>query len=110
MRAIPRIVQNYVTPDGRELFEQWLQGLSDTKVRGRVKSRIDRLEDGNFGDSKSLGRGLRELRLDFNGGYRVYVGEVDRIVVLLICGGDKDTQRKDIKKAKEYWAEFKSRK
>lgn len=110
MRAIPRIVQNYVTPDGRELFEQWLQGLSDTKVRGRIKARIDRLEDGNFGDSKSLGKGLWELRLDFNAGYRVYYGKAKKIVVILLCGGDKHTQRKDIKKAEEYWAEFKSRK
>jgi len=110
MEVRPREVRGYVAPDGREPFERWLQGLSDTKVRVRVKARIDKLEDGNFGDYKSLKGGLYELRLDFNGGYRMYVGEVDRIVVLLICGGNKRTQERDMKKAKESWEEFKKRK
>lgn len=110
MEVRPREVRDYVTSDGRVPYWEWLRGLRDVETRGRIRERIDRLEDGNFGDCKLLGGGLLELRLRFGAGYRVYVGEADKTVVMLLFGGDKRTQERDIKKAQEYWAEFKSRK
>jgi len=110
MRSIPRIIKGYVAPDGSEPFEEWLDNLSDQSTRAQIDTRVDRMREGNFGDSKSLGGGLFELRLHFDGGYRVYYGKIKKIVVILLCGGIKRTQRRDIKKAGEYWAEFKSRK
>ena len=67
--------------------------------------RLDRLELGNFGDCKPVGEGVLELRLDFGPGYRVYFAEDGPIIVLLLIGGDKNTQTKDIKTAKAYWQE-----
>ena len=110
MEARPREVRHYETSDGRAPYWEWFEGLRDVVTRGRIRERVDRLEDGNFGDCEALGRGLYELRLDFDGGYRVYVGEVSRTVVLLLFGGGKKKQERDIKKAQEYWKEFKSRK
>ena len=71
------------------------------------RTRLDRLEGGNFGDCQSVGSGVFELRLHFGPGYRVYFGEVDRTIVLLLCGGDKSTQTRDIQRAKTYWLEYK---
>lgn len=71
----------------------------------RIRKRILRIEDGNLGDYKSLGDGVFELRFFFGAGYRVYFGIIGETVVLLLCGGDKSTQNKDIKKAKEIWKE-----
>jgi putative addiction module killer protein len=85
----------------------WAKRL-DGSVRGRITARITRIEDsGNFGDWKSVGDGVFELRLDFGPGYRVYFGEdpeLDQVVLLL--GGDKDTQVQDIAKAQEYWRDY----
>ena len=105
----PRIVKNYTTPDGQKPFQEWVRGLSDTKVRGRVRSRIDRLKDGNFGDCKRrIAGGVGELRIDIGPGYRIYFGEMKNIIVILLCGGSKSTQKRDIKKAEEYWQDAKS--
>jgi putative addiction module killer protein len=71
--------------------------------------RIDRLAGGNFGDSKSIGEGLHELRIDWGPGYRVYYGRIETACVLLVCGGDKRKQSVDIKKARTYWKDYKER-
>ncbi|RKZ91012.1 MAG: hypothetical protein DRR19_08385 [Candidatus Parabeggiatoa sp. nov. 1] len=68
--------------------------------------RIDRLIRGHFGDSKSVGEGVYELRIDYGPGYRVYFGKVGLTIVLLLCGGDKSTQQVDIHKAKTYWHDY----
>jgi putative addiction module killer protein len=68
-----------------------------------VFARLDRVETGNLGDYKSVGDGVFELRLPFGPGYRIYFGEVGATIVLLLCGGDKSSQKKDVVKAKEYW-------
>src|SRR5271170_1321644 len=86
---------------GGEPFGKWLDGL-DAKTRGRVRVRIDRIEDGNFGDVSPIGDGLSELRLDFGPGYRIYFGQIGD-EVHLICGGLKDSQPNDIPFAKEFW-------
>ena len=93
------------TDEGRAPFSNWLMTL-DRAVKARVLTRIDRVRRGNFGDTKSVGDGVFELRLDFGPGYRVYFGREGAAVVTLLCGGDKDSQPKDVRRAKELWAQY----
>ena len=81
------------------LFAKWFGGLADARVKDRIAARIARIEVGNFGDSKSVGGGVRELRLDTGPGYRIYFIVRGRTLVILLCGGDKSSQPRDIGKA-----------
>jgi len=83
-----------------EVFTTWLDGLSDLMGRARILARIERLRGGNFGDSKSLGDGIGELRIFSGPGYRVYFTKVGTEIVILLAGGDKKSQARDIPKAK----------
>lgn len=83
-----------------DLFTQWLTGLRDATARRRIVARLDRVAGGNFGDYKALGDGLFELRLFFGAGFRVYYTLRGQQVVLLLMGGDKSTQDKDIEAAR----------
>lgn len=87
----------------------WAQSLSPT-ARNRVFNRVYRLQAGNLGDYKRISQGLFELRLFFDGGFRVYFGRDGDQFILLLCGGDKSSQKKDIEKAKEYWNEYNGQK
>lgn len=80
-------------------FIDWLTKLGDVQARARIAKRIDRLAQGNFGDAKSLGGGVSELRFAFGPGYRVYYAMRGRLVVILLCGGDKGSQQRDIERA-----------
>lgn len=82
-------------------FETWLRRLKDVRGKARIIRRLDRLAQGNPGDVRPIGRGLSELRLDTGPGYRVYYLHNGDTLILLLCGGDKSTQRKDIDKAHE---------
>ena len=82
-----------------EVFAEWLDGLSDLKARARVQARIERFAMGNPGDVKPVGEGVSEMRIDYGPGYRVYFKKRGREVVILLAGGDKSTQAKDIKAA-----------
>ena len=82
-------------------FAKWLADLEDRKARGIIVRRIERLKLGNFGDSKSVGDGVTELRIDFGPGYRVYFTRRGKDIVILLCGGSKRTQDRDIKSAKD---------
>ena len=106
MEAQPRQIERYVTPDGRIPFSEWLDSLRDRRARVRIKLRLDRIEQGNLGDYRSVGEGVYELRINYGPGYRVCFGQVGSTVVLLLCGGDKSTQEQDIRKAQEYWEEY----
>ncbi len=99
------IVEKYVGTGGQVPFDRWFDSL-DEDVQARVDARIDRLSLGNFGDFKSLGGGVHELRFFIGPGYRVYFGKVDNRIVLLLCGGDKRSQRKDIKLAQGLWRQY----
>lgn len=90
---------------GNSPFTEWLDDL-DSSTRARIEQRILRVSLGNYGDHKVLQDGINELRFTFGAGYRVYFGEDGDTVVVLISGGDKSTQKKDIKKAIEYWKEY----
>jgi putative addiction module killer protein len=81
-------------------FRAWLAGLRDDKAVARIGGRIRRMEQGNPGDLKSLGQGLFEMRIDYGPGYRVYCVRRGQIVVVLLCGGDKRGQQRDIKRAR----------
>ncbi len=81
-------------------FEKWLKGLRHEPVKARILDRIDRLSDGNFGNSKSVGEGVSELRFHFGPGYRIYVMRSGDTLIVLLCGGHKGTQLKDIARAK----------
>ena len=89
-------IRHYVTPDGVDLFAGWLEGLTDRQARARIKTRIDRVSLGNFGDVEPVGEAVSELRIDWGPGYRVYFTRVGKTILLLLCGGDKRTQRRDI--------------
>ena len=84
-----------------EFFVDWLENLIDRRAIGHIIARIDRREMGNFGDVRPVGGGVNELRIHYGPGYRVYFARRGPVVVILLCGGDKKTQRADIAKAKE---------
>ena len=87
-------------------FINWLKGLRDKNAQVRIAIRIDRIEEGNFGDHRSVGGGVSELRVNVGGGYRIYYTIRDRTVVVLLCGGDKSGQRRDIRRAQRMAAEL----
>ena len=82
-----------------EIFVKWLDGLNDIRARARILARIERLAAGNPGDVKPVGEGVSELRINYGPGYRVYFKKQGQKVVILLAGGDKHTQTKDIKTA-----------
>lgn len=99
-------ILEYLTEDGHNPFREWLETLNDREARARVRVRINRIRLGNFGDSKSVGSGISELRIPYGPGYRVYFGKQGNTVVVLLCAGDKRTQRRDIEVAQERWQEY----
>ena len=86
--------------NGRSPIEEWIISLKDKNTKYRINERIKRIISGNFGDYKKIDSELSEFRLNFGSGYRLYFSEIDNIILLLLCGGDKSTQSKDINKAK----------
>jgi putative addiction module killer protein len=106
MEPTSREVLIYETAEGKSPFEDWLGGLKDAVGRALVRKRINRVRLGNLGRNRSLGDGVWELKIDFGPGYRVYYGEDGPRIVVLICGGDKGSQDRDIAKAKEYWRDY----
>jgi len=106
MKVAPKTLEIYRDQTGGEPFTDWLESLKDSRTRYRIVVRLDRVELGNLGDHRILAAGLFELRFDFGPGYRVYCGEVDDRIVLLLCGGDKATQNRDVRKAKQYWDNY----
>jgi len=81
-------------------YNEWYSKLRDVTGRAKIAARVDRLEEGNPGDSRSVGAGVVELRINFGPGYRVYYIQRGDVLILLLCGGDKSTQSKDIARAK----------
>ena len=103
----PRTLQFYQTPNGRYPFTEWFESIRDQKTRTRIRGHLTRLEVGNLGNCQSVGGGVFELRIHFGPGYRIYFGEVANTILLLLCGGDKSSQQRDIERAKTYWQDYK---
>lgn len=102
-------VREYLTTDGKSPFAVWLRELGDRQVQARIMARLNRVRLGNFGDCKAVGEGVLELRMPFGPGYRVYFAREAETVVLLLCGGDKGSQQRDIERAKSCWQDYRNR-
>ncbi|VAW36486.1 hypothetical protein MNBD_CHLOROFLEXI01-3534 [hydrothermal vent metagenome] len=92
-----------------EIFDKWLSKLKDFRGKARIIERIRSAERGNFGDCKSVGQGVTEMRIHFGSGYRVYFTRVGNVVYVLLCGGTKRKQQHDIDRAKELARQLKER-
>ncbi|MDP2786664.1 MAG: type II toxin-antitoxin system RelE/ParE family toxin [Pseudomonadota bacterium] len=102
-------VEHYITPDDKDQTQEWLDDLRDFRARIAILRRIDRVELGNFGDHKSVGGGVSELRIDVGPGYRVYYAQAGNTLVLLLLGGDKRSQQSDIEHAISCWNDWQRR-
>jgi len=109
MEASERQVENYIRPDGSCPFDDWLNSLRDSRARARIRTRIARVRLGNLGECKPVGGSVLELIVDHGPGYRIYIDQAGTKLVILLCGGDKSSQREDIRKAIEYWEDYKNR-
>ena len=101
-------VREYLEPDGTSPFRRWFLGI-DTRGRESVDDAVARMRLGNLGDHKSLGRGLVERRIDSGPGYRIYFGRDGERLVLLLAGGTKRRQQRDVDQARERWTDYKRR-
>lgn len=102
-------IRRYQRVDGAVPLTDWLAELRDARARAKLEIRFRRASLGIFGDIKSVGEGVLELREDIGPGYRVYIGRHGAALIILLCGGDKRSQNMDIKHAKEYWQDWKRR-
>jgi putative addiction module killer protein len=109
VEAHERAVHYYVEPYGLCPFREWRDAISDKLTKAAIDARIARLRGGNFGDSRPIGAGASESRIDFGPGYRVYYG-VDGDDLILLAGGTKSSQSADIDQAKSFWMDYKERK
>lgn len=98
-------IWKYQTAQGDCPFDDWLDGLRDLRAVVKILKRLDRLSLGNFGEWGSLGNGVYELKERTGPGYRIYFGKAGERLIVLLCGGDKSTQSKDIARARRYWSD-----
>jgi len=109
MESTPIRVFIYEDSSGKALYSSWLDSLRDRQAVAKIEIRVRRIRLGNLGYWAPVGEGVGELKIDYGPGYRVYFGQLDSTIVVLLCGGDKKSQRRDIVKAKELWRNFKER-
>lgn len=102
-------IVHYVTASGVDVYQEWLDGIRDVRTRVRIARSVDRVRQGNFGDHKFERDGVWEIRLDFGPGYRIYYSKTGDTVVLLLAGGDKSTQDKDLRTAVANLQDYKRR-
>ena len=103
-------LRHFITDRGKDVFEDWLDSVRDLRAQAAILARLDRLELGLFGDTKAVSDGVSELRVNIGAGYRVYYARRGKMILLLLCGGDKSSQNADIKRAIKYLHEFDQRK
>ena len=99
-------IRKYRRADGIVPFDRWMAKLRDTRARTRILVQLDRLRLGLLGDWKVVGEGVSELRIVEGKGYRVYFAREGKVVILLLCAGDKSTQPRDIERARAYWRDY----
>jgi len=107
MDAIEREVRLYRTVEGRIPFLDWIEALRDERAKQKIQARIARIRLGNLGNTRPVGEGVQELKIDYGPGYRVYFAQHGARILIILCGGDKSTQAADIKAAKDFWNQFK---
>ena len=109
MHTVTIEIKAYQDTAGRKPYADWLDSLTDNKTKARIVARVNRIAAGNFGDCKPLRDGVQELKIDFGPGYRVYLSKQGPVLVLLLCGGDKSDQNRDIERAIAYLKDWKQR-
>ncbi|MHB8165158.1 MAG: type II toxin-antitoxin system RelE/ParE family toxin [Sulfuricella sp.] len=102
-------IAHYLTPEGRDIYQEWLDSLADRHAKARVMTRVERLRQGNFGECRPLANGVWEIKIDWGPGYRIYYAQAGQRLVLLLIGGDKRKQAMDIKTAVTYWRDWQRR-
>jgi len=102
-------IAHYLTPEDRDVYQEWLDSLADRHAKARVMTRVERLRQGNYGECRPLENGVWELKIDWGPGYRIYYAQVGQKLVLLLIGGDKRKQATDIKTAVAYWRDWQRR-
>ena len=107
--VLPKTVETYVTRDGKEVFQKWLDGLVDLRAKALIDKTVAKVRLGNLGQHKSVGEGVQEIVLDYGPGYRVYFGEHGPTRIILLCGSTKNRQERAIKEARQYWKDWKER-
>jgi putative addiction module killer protein len=99
----------YQQDQGQRPYDKWFDSLRDKRMQSRIIARLGQVLAGNLGDYKPVGEGVIELRIDAGPGYRIYCGRSGATLVVLLCGGDKSSQSRDIERAKEFWVDWKRR-
>ncbi len=102
-------VKEYINSAGKSPYADWVADLRDQTAQVKILRQTRRMALGNFGDVKPVGNGVSETKINYGPGYRVYHAKVGNQLVILLCGGDKSTQAKDIKQAKQHLQDFKNR-
>jgi putative addiction module killer protein len=102
-------IREYIDPEGHSFYARWFNRLN-APAAAKVATALVRIEQGNFSTTKGIGAGILECRIDFGPGYRIYFGRDGDTLVILLCGGTKKRQQKDIETAKKLWKEYKRRK
>ena len=106
MEAQQKEARYFIASNGKAPCEEWLDTLRDRQGRAMIRARIRRLELGNPGNCRPVGQGVMEMKIHHGPGYRVYYGEDGDALIILLCGGDKDSQHRDIRKAHEFWDDY----
>lgn len=101
-----KILQYYQTSNGKTPFKEWLTNLKDKMGIEKINKRLERLTLGQCGDSEFVGEGVFELRIHYGPGYRIYYAEHDQEIVILLYGGNKNTQQRDIDRSIGYWKDY----
>jgi putative addiction module killer protein len=101
-------IKIYETSTGQRPFDKWFNKLANRTAQVAIDLRLERMKMGNFGQCKSLGHSIYELKLDIGPGYRIYFGKIGFEIILLLCAGDKKSQQKDIANARKYLQDFKN--
>ena len=109
MHTVTIEIRAYQDTAGSKPYADWLESLTENKTKARIVARVNRIAAGNFGDCKPLRDGVQELKIDFGPGYRVYLSKQGPVLVMLLCGGDKSDQSRDIERAIAYLKDWKQR-
>jgi len=110
METLPYTIEYYLTEKGEKPFRNWLDGLKDITARNKIRIRLDRVRLGNLGNNRSVGEGVFELKVECGPGYRLYYAIEKKTIVILLLGGEKSSQSRDITLAKMFWQDHKRRK